>query len=145
VVFQYMVVRPGLAAPRGLPRVWRLCEAWLDYMEQPTFPGGCFFVNVAAEFDARPGRVRDAIVHAVQEWRQLLEESIAEATKRGELTAEPAQLAFELEAFGRQGGEDMLLVETTKTCDRARAAMLFRLRAAAHDPATLPDIPSVRG
>jgi AcrR family transcriptional regulator len=144
VVFRDMVVRPGLTAPPGLARVWRLCEAWLDYMERPAFPGGCFFVNVAAEFDARPGRVRDAIAHAVRDWRQLLERSIAEAVERGELAAEPAQLGFELEAFGRQAGEDMLLLEATTTCDRARAAMLFRLRAAAHEPAPLPDIPPVR-
>src|SRR5712691_520300 len=32
-IFIEEVVRRGLAAPRGFPRLWALCEAWLEYAE----------------------------------------------------------------------------------------------------------------
>src|SRR6266496_3907018 len=58
-VFVAEVIAPALRAPGGLRRLWRLCDGWLDYSKRRVFPGGCFFVSVAAEFDARPGRVRE--------------------------------------------------------------------------------------
>ncbi len=60
-VFVAEVIAPALRAPGGLRRLWRLCDGWLDYSKRRVFHGGCFFVSVAAEFDARPGRVRDEI------------------------------------------------------------------------------------
>src|SRR5438270_11893247 len=34
------VIRPALAAPRGVGRVWALCNSWLSYLERGVFPGG---------------------------------------------------------------------------------------------------------
>ncbi len=39
-VFVDQAVRPALAAPRGLPRLWALSEAWLSYVERKVFRGG---------------------------------------------------------------------------------------------------------
>src|SRR5688500_12975759 len=60
-VFVSEVVKPARKAPAGIRRVWALCDEWLDYVAKPIFAGGCFFISAAAEFDARPGRVRDAV------------------------------------------------------------------------------------
>ncbi|WP_245973956.1 TetR/AcrR family transcriptional regulator [Thermomonospora umbrina] len=138
-VFTEHVVKPALATPRGLGRVVRLVEIWLTYMERPIFPGGCFFYSAGAEFDARPGRVHDAIAHAQRDWLAFLERCLTQARDLGELheDTDAAQLAFELEALARCGGAQALLFDDPTTYDRARRAVNTRLRTAATDPSTI--------
>ena len=138
-VFTEHVVRPALKTPAGLRRLWRLCELWLDY-ERGIFPGGCFFANVAAEFDARPGRVRDAIALSQRDFRALFERMIADAVRVGDLPADvdAPQLTFELKALGSSANNEFLLYDEPAAYKRARVAMLDRLRALATDPALLP-------
>ncbi|GAA3149434.1 TetR/AcrR family transcriptional regulator [Planomonospora alba] len=139
-VYLQEVVRPALAAPPGLGRVWRLCDGWLDYSERRVFPGGCFFFAVTAEFDARPGRVRDAVAAAGLEWNRLVTRTVDDARRLGELTedTEPGQLAFELTAFLETANAVSLLHDDPAAYRRARTAVRTRLRAAATDPAALP-------
>jgi AcrR family transcriptional regulator len=141
-IFVERVVRPAEQEPPGLRRVWRLCEAWLEYASDPVFPGGCFFYSTAAEFDARPGRVRDAIARARRDWLRLNETAVDEARQLGELHADvvPAQLAFELDAFTRAANAHALLHDDPSAYGRARTAVLTRLRAAATDPSVLDTV-----
>ena len=141
-VFVAEVITPARRSPAGLRRLWRLCDGWLDYSNRRVFPGGCFFASVTAEFDARPGRVRDAVAAAQRDWQRYLEDSIAKARELGELTtdADPRQLAFELDAFTR-ATQDALLFDERSVYTRARRAMLHRLRAVATDPGVLPKSP----
>ena len=139
-VFVAEVITPALRAPGGLRRLWRLCDAWLDYSNRRVFPGGCFFVSAAAEFKARPGRVRDAIADAHRDWLGFLETSVAKARDLGELTGDPRQLAFELDAFIR-ASQDAVLFDERSVYTRSRRAMLNRLRAVATDPGMLPGTP----
>ncbi|MEO5877725.1 MAG: TetR/AcrR family transcriptional regulator, partial [Streptosporangiaceae bacterium] len=67
-VFVAVVIDPVRTAAPGLTRVRALLESWLGYSQQRYFPGGCFLFEVSAEFDARPGRVRDEIAHALDDW-----------------------------------------------------------------------------
>lgn len=94
------VIKPALAVPAGLARLKKLCESFISYVERGVFPGGCFFAAAMAEFDARPGPIRDRIARAQQEWMATLERSVGEAQRLGELRndVDPAQLAFELES-----------------------------------------------
>ena len=64
------------------------------------FPGGCFFAAAMAEFDARPGPIRDRIAEAQKQWMETLERAARDAQRLRELSPEvdPAQLAFELES-----------------------------------------------
>ncbi len=141
-VFIAEVIAPAMRAPGGLRRLWRMCDGWLDYSSRRVFPGGCFFVSVAAEYDARPGRVRDAIADAHREWLRFLETSVLKAREQGELAADtdPRQIAFELDAFIR-ATQDALLFDERSVYTRARRAMLNRLRAVATDPGVLPKSP----
>src|SRR5205085_9762156 len=102
-VFLESVIAPALRAPAGLARVWALCDARLRYMSGRTFPGGCFFSTVAAEFHARPGRVRDAISASEADLYRFYETTIATAVELGQLSAEvdARQLTFELDALTR--------------------------------------------
>lgn len=103
-IFIDEVVRKGLAHPRGLQRLQGLCEAWLTYAEGNVFSGGCFFFGASAEFDSKPGRVRDLIAAKMAEWLRTLALAVRAAQSEGHLDPEvdPEQLAFELNsvAFG---------------------------------------------
>lgn len=131
------VVRPAQEEnPPGLARLWALCSRWLDYSRRRVFPGGCFFINTNAEYDARPGPVRDALAEAERGWIGLLADTAAEAVEQGELApgTDPEQLAFEIEALGRGANSRSLLLDEDEAYDRARSALLCRLHAAATAP-----------
>ncbi|MEV6154436.1 TetR/AcrR family transcriptional regulator [Nonomuraea sp. NPDC052129] len=134
------VVHPALTVPPGLGRLWQLCERWLSYSERRVFPGGCFFFTVTAEFDARPGRVRDTVAAAGREWNLLVASAIGDARGLGELTedTEPDQLAFELIAFMETANAVSLLHDDPVAYRRARSAIQRRLHASATDAASPP-------
>lgn len=99
-VFDREVLAPGLAAPEGLDRLEGLCEAYLSYIERRVFPGGCFFAQLLADFDAPEGPIHDRLATGQRGWLGLLTGQIEAAQRQGTLTAtvDPAQLAFELYA-----------------------------------------------
>jgi AcrR family transcriptional regulator len=132
-IFVEQVVTPALAAEPGVDRLWRLCEGWLAYSEHRIFPGGCFFFNTGAEFDARAGRVHDAIAEAGAGFAGLIARLVGEAQQLGHLDPgiEVAQLSFEIHALGRAANADSLLHGGNEPYRRARECMLNRLRAAA--------------
>ena len=97
-VFTDEVLRPGLKPPAGLGRVWALCNAYLSYLQRSVFPGGCFFEAAVAEFDSRPGPVRDAVVARRGYWVQSLARAVREATAAGDVrrAVDADQVAWEL-------------------------------------------------
>jgi hypothetical protein len=70
-------------------------DRWIDYVETPLFRGGCFWVANLAEFDSRPGPVRDALFGDQQAWRGLIAGELRAAVDAGEI----ADLDVELAAF----------------------------------------------
>lgn len=74
--FVEVVVRPMLAADRGLPRIETLYSQWLRWTAEE-FRGGCLFMAAAMEFDDRPGPVRERLL---QHQRDMLE-TIARAAR----------------------------------------------------------------
>jgi AcrR family transcriptional regulator len=127
------VVQPALARERGIGRLWGLCDEWLRYAETEVFRGGCFFAAASAEFDSRPGPVRDRIAAIMTEWLGTLERAVREAQAAGGLSAsaEPAQLAFELNALAQGANWAHQLLGDEGAFVRARTAMLTRLRSLA--------------
>ncbi|MEH1125369.1 TetR/AcrR family transcriptional regulator [Micromonospora sp. CPCC 206061] len=119
------VIQPALAVPPGRARVRQLCENWLSYSQRRVFPGGCFFFAVTAEFDARPGRVRDAVAGASQDWTRLMARTIEDARQLGELPGDTDadQLAFELIAFLETANAISLLHDDPSAYERARTAV----------------------
>ncbi|WP_285773871.1 TetR/AcrR family transcriptional regulator [Microtetraspora sp. NBRC 13810] len=130
------VVQPALTVPPGLGRVRRLCENWLGYSQRRVFPGGCFFFAVAAEFDARPGRVRDAIAEAGLEWARFVARAIDDARQLGEIAddTDADQLAFELIAFLEAANVTSLLHDDANAYERARTAIRKHLDTAMIGP-----------
>jgi AcrR family transcriptional regulator len=124
------VVTPALAttAP-GRQRLQRLCDGYLDYIEQRIFPGGCFFVTAAAEMGGRHGPVRDRVALYQNQWRQLLSDTTRDAHAAHELTADPDQLSFELGAILAGSNIAAVLHDDNTIIDCARQAIRARLGA----------------
>ncbi|MDQ0939474.1 AcrR family transcriptional regulator [Streptomyces sp. V1I1] len=134
------VVRPTRELPPGAARVGALCRHWLDYSASRVFTGGCFFHAVTAEFDARSGPVHDAIAQARADWVRYVERTIEEARLTGGLDAEldVPQLAFEIIALMEAANAESVLHDDDSAYDKAGRGILSRLRAAATDPAEVP-------
>jgi AcrR family transcriptional regulator len=92
--FRAAVIEPALAAPDGVPRLRAIAEAYLAHLEDDDYyPGGCFWAATSAEYDDRPGPVRDAIAGALEAWLGELER---QAQLAG--SSEPGRFAFEVYA-----------------------------------------------
>src|SRR5438067_12558263 len=100
-IFDEEVIEPAGETEAGLPRLRAYIERFLDHVEEGVFPGGCFFVSAVSELDTHPGPVRDGAMAFSQRWLTLLAEQVAAAQAAGELdpVADPAQIAFELNAY----------------------------------------------
>lgn len=135
------IVRPALAAPRGVRRVMVLHEARLRFYADGVLPGGCFFFVAQAEFDDRPGPVRDRVAKAMREWLAFIATLVEEAVTMGELrdAVEPDQLAFEINALGEATVSHARLIDPEIAYSRSRTAVLDRLRALTLDPSLLPE------
>lgn len=144
-VFVEHVVAPAQQHPPGLRRLWSLCDHWLDYSRRRVFPGGCFFRTTTAEFEARPGVLRDALAAAARDWSALLAATATAARDRGELgdDCDPEQLAFEINALLSNADAQAVLHRDADVQQRASTGILARLHAAvrAPDAAALPPLP----
>ena len=117
------VIGPVFERQSGAERLHALCDRYIGYMERQVFPGGCFWASVTAEFDSRPGPVRDAIGEKVSAWVGALE---AEAEAAG--FDDPAQLAFELYSVAQGANSAFQLFGDREAFGRARAAVDRLLR-----------------
>ena len=135
------VVTPALSAPRGIRRLWALHERRLAFYAAGTLPGRCFFVATEAEFDDRPGPVRDALAAAIGDWYRLIRTVAAQAVELGELRADTdiSQLAFEIQALGEAAVTTSRLLQTEQGTAFSRGAVLSRLRALSPTPELLPE------
>src|SRR5438034_7619871 len=133
-IFTDEVLRLALQVPRGLGRVWALCNSWLSYLERGVFPGGCFFWAVAEEFDSRrPGPVRDSILEKKAYWSYSLQRAVREAQEAGEIEPEvdPEQLAWELDSLLGGANSGFKSGEGAMALERGRRAIRERLQRAA--------------
>jgi chorismate mutase len=128
--------------------LWRFCDNWLSYAESGVFRGGCFFAAAAAEFDSRPGAVRDRIAEIMKELLDALARAVTAAQTAGELKSEvePTQMAFEFNALELGANWAFQLYGDKQAFARARSAMLESLhrQATAKGSALLPALKKKR-
>jgi AcrR family transcriptional regulator len=135
------VVTPAFTAPRGVRRLWALHERRMEFYANGILPGGCFFVATEAEFDDRPGPVRDALAGAINDWLALIKAVAAQAVELGELRPDTdvEQVAFEIEAHGHAVITFSRLLRAEGAAAYARRAVLDRLRSLSPLPQLLPE------
>jgi len=147
-IFIREVIRPSFEGEHGLVDLWHLCDTWLSYVESGVFRGGCFFAAVAAEFDSRPGPVRDRIAEIMKEWLATLRRAVADAQTAGELKSEvdPTQMAFEFNALELGANWAFQLYGDKQAFARARESILESLhrQATTQGSALLPPLKKKR-
>ncbi|PPJ12608.1 transcriptional regulator [Nocardia nova] len=98
-VFVETVVRPARDAPAGIARLRALVDRWIDYVERPVFPGGCFLGANLPIFDSRPGPVRDALREQQRDWVAVLAAQFRRAVDAREIAdVDPEAAGFEVAA-----------------------------------------------
>jgi AcrR family transcriptional regulator len=132
-VFAEQVLEPAADSATGLERLQHLTDGFLRHVEGGVFPGGCFFASVAAEMDTHPGPVRDLAVQVANDWLAQLEAAARDAQAEGAIdpSEDPAQLAFELNAYLLLANAQFVISRQPTPFDRARRALARRLAAAA--------------
>jgi AcrR family transcriptional regulator len=141
-VFLERVVQPALAQPRGALRLTAMLHHWLDYVEKIVFRGGCFFAAASAEFDSRPGAVRNQIAIHTKAWLVGLEDEIRFAATSGQFrsSVDAAQLAFELHSYVQEANWAFKLFHDKSAFERARRAIAQRIaEASENSSAKIPD------
>jgi AcrR family transcriptional regulator len=131
-IFFEQVAQPALLSPRGLPRLKAMLENWLGYVERIVFRGGCFFAAASAEFDSRPGAVREQIAELTKAWMVALREEIEFAQSKAEIldSTKPAQLAFELHSYVQEANWAFQLFDDKSAFLLARRAIATRINTA---------------
>ena len=122
--FRAAVIEPAMAAPEGAPRLRAMGERYIDHLD--LYSGGCFWAATAAEYDDRPGPVRDAIAAALAAWT-------AELVRQAEIAGvqDPERFAFELQAvvMGANGryrlsGDRRVFAYARQTLERLGAELV---------------------
>jgi AcrR family transcriptional regulator len=133
VLFAEQVVVPASAAPTAIERLRQYAELFLRHVESGVFPGGCFFASVGAELDTRAGPVRDRAIELQDGWLEGLAAAIRDAQAEGaiDLSEDPAQLAFELDAYLLMANLRFVAKQDAAPMEQARRALDRRLAAAA--------------
>ena len=95
--FEQDVFYPALREPRGLPRLRALFANWMKLVAVE-IQSGCIFISGAADFDDRPGPVRDALASSVKTWLGAVHRAVVQAKEEGHLSADAdeRQIAFEI-------------------------------------------------
>ncbi|ADB48590.1 TetR/AcrR family transcriptional regulator [Conexibacter woesei] len=124
-IFRREVWEPARDEPPGLRRLIALEDAWIDHVTGDAFPGGCFWTAASAEFDGRPGSVRETVADALERWYATVRREVRAAMEAGELPpgTDPEQIVFELRGVAMTTNQQVQLHNDPAARDRARAAV----------------------
>lgn len=98
--FEEEVLAPAFRAPRGAPRVRRVFERWLSWLDAPSLPGGCLFLAAATELDDHEGKPRDFLVHSQEQLFGALARAARVAVDEGHFKKDLDCDQFAFELFG---------------------------------------------
>ncbi len=123
--FSLRVVQPALAAPRGEPRLRVLFERKLEWIRGEQETRGCLLQKASLEYHNRLGHpVRERVVHALQDWRELVARCVQTAIDEGHFRADsdPEQFAYELDGITMMYQQTQGLMRDRAAAERAQTA-----------------------
>ena len=118
--FEARVFQPALQEPRGLARLQKMINLWMQTSIQE-LSAGCIFISGAVEFDDRPGPVRDELVRSVQIWRAALRRAIEQAVEVGDLKTDcaPDAMLFQIYSYVQGLHHDARFLQISRSVDIA--------------------------
>jgi AcrR family transcriptional regulator len=118
--FEASVFQPALQEPKGLARLQKMINLWMQTSIQE-LSAGCIFISGAVEFDDRPGPVRDELVRSVQIWRAALKRAIEQAIEVGDLKNDCASeaLLFQIYSYVQGLHHDARFLQISRSVDIA--------------------------
>ena len=127
--FVAMVLEPAIKAPRGEPRLRMLFDRWLEWERRP---GGCVFVQAAADLDDRDTPARDRLVELQRQWLDAIATTARGAIREGHfhVAVDPVQLAHDLNGIILAYHHAARLLRDADSEKRARTAFEALVRAA---------------
>jgi AcrR family transcriptional regulator len=133
------VLQPAVRAPRGLPRLRTVLDRWVAWLAREAGQG-CLMMAGAAEYDDRPGPLRDAMVAIVTGWKGELLEAIAQAVEAGHLrtNVDAEQLVFEIYGLMLALHQDARLLRSPDSVARTRVGLTRLLATASVPPMRKP-------
>ncbi|MBC7415205.1 MAG: TetR/AcrR family transcriptional regulator [Herminiimonas sp.] len=95
--FEQEVFYPSMKEPRGLPRLQGMFSRWIKRVTVE-IASGCIYISGAAEYDDRPGAIREELVGMVLAWQDALFRCVQQAGEMDHLRAgtDPQQMVFEM-------------------------------------------------
>jgi AcrR family transcriptional regulator len=122
--FTDLVIRPTLAAPRGIKRVRTMVDSWLVW-ETEALQGGCIFVTGSIEYDDQPGAMRDALVRSQQDWAEFIVTVVGTAVSEGDFRADldTEQFAFTVQGLMFAYHHTARLLRDPKALEHTKVAL----------------------
>jgi AcrR family transcriptional regulator len=113
--FSRAVVEPAAGAAEGAARLRAIADAYIAHVADDAYSGGCFWASTSAEYDDRPGPVREAIAAALDAW-------LGELERQAQIAGlpEPGQVAFVLNAVVMGANSRYRLSRDDRVFDYAR-------------------------
>ncbi len=132
------VLRPALAAPRGVPRLRELFAQWLACGTSDR-ASACLFLSVSSEFSGGVGSVRDQVVAGHRDLQDSIVQMVRAAVAEGQLRVDidPEQFAHDLYAVMLGFHHAHRLMSDPAAADRARHGFERLVAAACLDGAVV--------
>ena len=119
--FEQEVFFPAMQLPRGLPRLQALFVNWMA-RTSAEIDSGCLYISGAAEFDDRPGPVRDALASSVKTWLTALHRAVVQARDEKHLSTDTdaTQMSFEIHGLILALHYEARFLKSSKSLNRAK-------------------------
>ena len=141
--FEEEVFYPSMREPRGLPRLRSMFVRWVKRVSVE-IASGCIYISGAAEYDDRPGLIREELVGMVCAWQDALFRCVKQATDLGHLRADtdPQQMVYEMYGLVLALHHDARFIKRPGSIDRAQTGFERLLKSYQTEPQLQSSTPS---
>lgn len=119
--FEQEVFYPSMKEPRGLPRLESMFARWVKRVTIE-IASGCIYISGAAEYDDRPGAIREELAGMVMAWQDALHRCVRQAMELGHLRddVDPQQVVYEMYGLILALHHDARFIKRPGSVDRAQ-------------------------
>ena len=134
--FEQEVFYPSMKEARGLPRLQGMFSRWIKRVTVE-IASGCIYISGAAEYDDRPGPIREELVGMVLAWQDALFRCVQQASEMDHLRpgTDPQQLVYEMYGLILALHHDARFIKRPGSVERAFTGF-ERLMASYRNPAS---------